>query len=89
MSEKTATRPATVGAPAALATSAARPAARGANVGALLLRFGMVWVLIALVIAAQIIYPGFLAWGNIQNLPGPWSTPTWPTRCRSRSRSCS
>jgi ribose transport system permease protein len=38
------------------------------KLGELALRFGMVLVLIALVIAAQIIYPGFLAWGNIQNV---------------------
>jgi ribose transport system permease protein len=68
MREKTAARPATVGAPAALAATAPASAPRGTSVGALLLRFGMVWVLIALVIAAQLIYPGFLAWGNIQNL---------------------
>lgn len=31
-------------------------------------RYGMVWVLVLLVIAAQVLYPGFLAWGNVQNI---------------------
>jgi ribose transport system permease protein len=34
----------------------------------MLVRFGMVWVLIAVIIAAQIIYPGFLEWGNVKNV---------------------
>lgn len=32
------------------------------------LRFGMVWFLILLILWAQVTYPGFLAWGNLQNL---------------------
>ena len=31
-------------------------------------RFGMVWLLLLLVLWAQLTYPGFLAWGNLQNL---------------------
>ncbi len=31
-------------------------------------RFGMVWLLFLLVVWAQVTYPGFLAWGNLQNL---------------------
>jgi ribose transport system permease protein len=31
-------------------------------------RFGTVWLLVALAGGAQIAYPGFLAWGNIQNI---------------------
>jgi ribose transport system permease protein len=32
------------------------------------LRFGTVWLLIAMALGAQVVYPGFLAWGNIQNV---------------------
>lgn len=32
------------------------------------LRFAMVWILVAVVIAANVYYPGFLEWGNIRNL---------------------
>jgi ribose transport system permease protein len=32
------------------------------------LRFAMVWVLIAVVIVANVYYPGFFEWGNIRNI---------------------
>jgi len=31
-------------------------------------RYGMVWVLVILIVVAQVLYPGFLAWGNVQNI---------------------
>lgn len=37
------------------------------------LRSGMVWLLVILVIVAQLVYPGFLAWGNVKNLLGQHS----------------
>src|SRR5438067_7322530 len=33
-----------------------------------LLRFAMVWVLIALAIASDLLYPGFFDWSNIKNI---------------------
>ena len=33
-----------------------------------LLRYGMVWALIILAVAANVMYPGFFAWGNVSNI---------------------
>jgi ribose transport system permease protein len=33
-----------------------------------LIRFGMVWVLVILMIVANFIYPGFFEWGNLRNM---------------------
>jgi ribose transport system permease protein len=52
------------GTPALTGGPGARPAI-GTKVTRILIRYAMLWVLIALVIAAQLIYPGFL---NINNL---------------------
>lgn len=34
----------------------------------LLLRGGMLWLLVVLAVSAELAYPGFLAWGNVQNI---------------------
>jgi ribose transport system permease protein len=38
------------------------------GIGAVLLRYGMVWMLVVILIAAQVAYPGFREWTNIENL---------------------
>jgi ribose transport system permease protein len=58
----------TADAPAAPpAPAAARPSAR-ARATRLLLEYGMVWILVALAIMSQILYPGFLDPQNLKNI---------------------